>query len=207
MEYSIEFQKLINDPKKFADIMQYNQSSKLYEDWELRRKFVSQSIDKNGTILDIGCAGGMLLRCLQEWSGYKLEPYGIDIIPEYIKAAQELLTDFKDHFAILDVRELHKINNTGLPGKYDFVFWNYLGPKYFQDPNINTTIKNVIDLASHRAIIGFYTPSDPNQTSEEKQAEETHLRKRVEEFKSIQKVDGELYNPTKYNAAIVWIDK
>lgn len=207
MKYSNEFQKLINDPDKFADIMQYNESSNQYHDWELRRKFISQVINKDGTILDIGCAGGMMLWSLQQWSGKKLIPYGVDIVSEYINAAKKLLPNYSNNFTLLDVRGIKDINEKGLPVSFDFVFWNYLGPKYFVDPNIETTIQNVINMATYRAIFAFYAPNDPNATVEEKKSEEEYLRKRVENFKSIQKIDGELYNPTIYNQAIVWIDK
>lgn len=207
MKYSKEFQKLINNPDKFADIMKYNESSKQYHDWGLRRKFISKAINKDGTILDIGCAGGMMLWSLMEWSGHKLTPYGVDIVPKYINAAKKLIPSHSNNFALLDVRDIRVIRDRGLPGSYDFVFWNYLGPKYFVDPNIETTIQNVINLANNRAIFAFYAPNNPRASLEEKRSEEEYLRKRVEDFKSEQEIDGELYNPTIYNQAIVWIDK
>lgn len=210
MKYSKEFQSLINDPSKFADIMKYNCSGLLYSEWEQKRKFIADYFTEDGTILDIGSAGGLFLKSVQEWSGNILTPYGVDIIPEYIDAAKELFSQYKDNFAVLDVRNISNIDSVGLPTKYDYVFWNYLGPKYFEvnRVDVHNIVKFIINMSRRRAVFGFYAPNKYKYGEEGWREERNQLTKRVENFKKLGfKTDGELYNPTNYNQAIVWIDK
>ncbi|MFO0862563.1 MAG: class I SAM-dependent methyltransferase [Candidatus Saccharibacteria bacterium] len=207
LKYSTEFQKLISNPEQFAELMKDNESSPVYEEWEQKRRFIADVVDSDGTILDIGCAGGFFLRSLQEWSGHKLTPYGVDIDEGYIYAAQKLYPDLKDHFAVLDVREINTISTVGLPENYDFVYWNFLGLKYFKDSNLHETIKSIIALANKRVIVGFYRANSPKATETEQQEEKAQLKKRVDDFTKDWPVTGTLYNPTKFNQAIVWIDK
>lgn len=190
--------------------MQYNCSGPLYYEWEQKRKFISFCFDDDGSMLDIGCAGGLFLRSIQEWSRHKLIPYGVDIIPEFIKAAQQLFPDNKDSFAVLDVKEIDKIPSVGLPVKYDYVFWNYLGPSYFEVNNIDIKriVKFIINMAEKRAVFGFYAPNKYRFGEIGWQEERDQLTKRVENFKKLgYKTNGELYNPTNYNQAIVWVDR
>lgn len=47
-----------------------------YTDWEEGRRLIANAINNDGSILDIGCANGFLLRCLREWSSHKLDLEG-----------------------------------------------------------------------------------------------------------------------------------
>lgn len=205
--FSKEYNELITSPKKFANIMRYNESSPVYEEWEEKRRFIADLIESDGTILDIGCAGGLFLKSIQEWCGHNLEPYGIDIDEDYIAAAKKLFPLKKDNFAILDVKKIENINKLGLPKDYDYVFWNFLGPKRFKDPNLLSTVEKIIKLANKRVIIGFYGNNDPDATTAERNAEHELLGNRIENFKKDFRVSGTLFNPTKFNQAVVWIDK
>jgi 2-polyprenyl-3-methyl-5-hydroxy-6-metoxy-1,4-benzoquinol methylase len=54
-----------------------------------------RELRSNGTFLDVGCANGHLMECLERWTaqkGYRLERYGLDISPELIGVARQRLT-------------------------------------------------------------------------------------------------------------------
>ena len=73
VNYSGEFKKLIEERSKIQSLIDGNLVIGVdFKQWTKIRFFISKSINKDGSILDIGCANGLLLRCLQEWCGYKL---------------------------------------------------------------------------------------------------------------------------------------
>ena len=62
---------------------------------------VLEAIHKDGSFLDVGCANGHLIECLQRWvDGTELavEFYGVDISDELIELAQTRLPDRADRF-------------------------------------------------------------------------------------------------------------
>jgi 2-polyprenyl-3-methyl-5-hydroxy-6-metoxy-1,4-benzoquinol methylase len=75
MGYSREFIKLIKDKKNTQRLLSGSGLAGAdFKVWERARLFISEAINAPGSILDIGCGNGFLLRCLQEWSKYKLIP-------------------------------------------------------------------------------------------------------------------------------------
>jgi 2-polyprenyl-3-methyl-5-hydroxy-6-metoxy-1,4-benzoquinol methylase len=65
--------------------------------WIQARSLIADAIDRAGTFLDVGCANGYLMECLERWTaqkGYRLEPYGLDISPELIGLARKAHPDF-----------------------------------------------------------------------------------------------------------------
>ena len=52
------------------------------EDWERSRSHVADAIDRDGSFLDVGCANGYLLECLDRWTSFEIEPYGLEISPD-----------------------------------------------------------------------------------------------------------------------------
>jgi hypothetical protein len=51
------------------------------ERWEAARRGIVDAIDRDGTFLDVGCANGLLMESVAEWSLFVIEPYGIDFAP------------------------------------------------------------------------------------------------------------------------------
>jgi hypothetical protein len=203
MTYTSKFKELINDQSAFAGIMQTNCSGPLYEEWEAKRRFIARAIPGGGMILDIGCAGGLFLWSLMEWTGYKLDPYGVDIVPEYIEAAKALFPNKADHFAVLGTKDLGRIAEVGLPSKYDYVYCSVLGP----EPNLEV-VEQSLNLASKRVIFGFYGRNNPEDTAIERQKERDDLVKRADSVGVMcGLVTGLLENPTRFNQVIVWKDK
>jgi SAM-dependent methyltransferase len=66
--------------------------------WEQARRPLLQAVDRGGTFLDIGCANGHLMECLQRWAGVDglaLEVYGLEISPELADLARRRLPQWR----------------------------------------------------------------------------------------------------------------
>ncbi len=64
---------------------------------------VLEAIHKDGSFLDVGCANGYLIECLQRWvegSGLNVAFYGVDISEELINLAHWRLPDRSDRFLV-----------------------------------------------------------------------------------------------------------
>ncbi|MEM8885647.1 MAG: class I SAM-dependent methyltransferase [Planctomycetota bacterium] len=71
--------------------------------WALKRRCLVDALDGPGDYLDVGCANGLLLESLQEWSGLALVPHGIDFVPELIAAARDRHPGCAQNFAVANV--------------------------------------------------------------------------------------------------------
>jgi hypothetical protein len=129
-----------------------------YEEWRMGRQFIADIIHKDGTILDIGSANGFLLRCLQEWSDKKLEPYGIEPDENLLTKSRKLFPGEEDHFVALKIHELNKLAAQGMPESYDVVFWNVWDNWDFKSEEQLKALDMVQDIVASggRLILGFY---------------------------------------------------
>lgn len=95
-------------------------TSDLFAAWELSRRFIADAIPGPGSFLDYGCANGLLLRCLMEWSVHTIEPFGIDIDAGLIDAARDLFPGRHDQFFVVDE---HSDPSREVSGTFDHVYW------------------------------------------------------------------------------------
>jgi SAM-dependent methyltransferase len=201
------FSDYINDSTVFRELMQYNCAGPetIYQEWEDKRKFIAKTITGNGSILDVGCAGGFFLKSLQEWSGLDLVPYGIDTEQEYIDQAKKLFPEHENNFAILNARDIALLSDCGLPTEYDFVYCSVFDLN--REGNIDFIEKYILPLAKRRLIIGFYAPNKYAFQSPEWNQERDYLHQGIDNLiKSNLKISGSEINPTKFNQAVAWID-
>ena len=59
--------------------------------WEQARRLIVDAVERDGTFLDVGCANGYLLECLDIWSrerGLALTLSGLELNPELADAAR-----------------------------------------------------------------------------------------------------------------------
>lgn len=72
--------------------------------WRRCREIFNAFIADGDTVLDAGCANGLLLASLLVWRERPFIPYGFDCDPMRIAEAKALLRPFQDHFWVADFR-------------------------------------------------------------------------------------------------------
>jgi SAM-dependent methyltransferase len=73
------------------------------DEWAWSRGVVAEAIDRSGTFLDVGCANGLLMESITEWSakaGFELSPHGIDIAPELADLARHRLPHWSERIFV-----------------------------------------------------------------------------------------------------------
>ncbi len=128
----------------------------LLEHWIENRRPICSAIEKPGTFLDIGCANGFLLACLQLWSEHQITPYGVDIDAGSLEMARALLPEYANHFAQCSLEHLPTRTKLGLLGFFDTVYWNVWDGLDFNEPLYQTYAENAFAAARARIILGFY---------------------------------------------------
>ena len=159
VQYSESFNHLISDREKVSKLLNgccFHSSS--FELWCRSRRFIASAIDKSGTILDVGCANGFLLRCFQEWSGHALTPYGFDLSESFIDEAKWLLPQHKEHFFQFDILELPETSAFILPRSYDFIYWAIWDNWTFKRPVEVRVIESLHAMVKSggKLILGLY---------------------------------------------------
>ncbi len=130
----------------------------LLEHWTQNRKPICGAIEKPGTLLDVGCANGFLLACLQLWSQHQITPYGVDVDAGSLAIARDLLPEYANHFVQLALEQLPTRARLGLPTRFDYVYWNVWDGLDFNEPLYQRYAENAFAAArvGGRLILGFY---------------------------------------------------
>jgi SAM-dependent methyltransferase len=71
--------------------------------WAGKRGLLVEAIDRDGDLLDVGCASGYLMETLTAWCaarGRRIEPYGLDIAPELAALARRRLPRWADRIFV-----------------------------------------------------------------------------------------------------------
>lgn len=85
------------------------------EGWEIGRRPIAAAIHRAGTFLDVGCANGLLMGSIVEWSDHQVEPYGLDFALRLVELARSRLPQWSDRIYLGDVRDWEA------PRRFDFV--------------------------------------------------------------------------------------
>jgi SAM-dependent methyltransferase len=85
------------------------------ERWEAARRAIVEAIDRPGTFLDVGCANGLLIESVAEWSPFPVEPYGVDFAPGLVDLARRRLPHWTERIWVGDARMWEP------PFRFDFV--------------------------------------------------------------------------------------
>lgn len=89
--------------------------------WEQARRLLLDAVGRRGSFLDIGCANGHLMECVQAWaaeSGVDLEPWGLEISPELAALARRRLPQWSDRIFVGNALDWRP------PRRFDFVRTN-----------------------------------------------------------------------------------
>jgi SAM-dependent methyltransferase len=75
--------------------------------WEASRGFIAEALHRSGTFLDVGCASGILMESAHRWGEAKnlcIEPYGLDIVPEFVERTRRRLPQWADRVFLGNIR-------------------------------------------------------------------------------------------------------
>jgi SAM-dependent methyltransferase len=89
------------------------------ERWRAEREPILKAIDRDGDILDVGCANGLLLHSLVMWARQRaitLTPHGLDIGPQLVAHARRRLPAYAANLHVGDIWHWQP------PQRYDFVY-------------------------------------------------------------------------------------
>lgn len=89
------------------------------ETWEAARGFIAEALQRSGKFLDVGCASGILMESVPRWGaagGLVIEPYGLDIVPEFVELARRRLPQWADRIFVGNIRTWQP-----LVDRFDFV--------------------------------------------------------------------------------------
>ena len=67
--------------------------------WRQAREPILAAVDRDGSLLDVGCATGHLMECLNQWAlerGCRLHVAGVDLSPALVRAARGRLPHLVD---------------------------------------------------------------------------------------------------------------
>lgn len=155
--YSEGFQRLVAE-KGLSRLLYESHFGGDFESWRTQREGVARLIERDGKILDFGCANGFLLACLKEWSNRDLECYGIDSDPEAIRRARELFPEeSKEHFPeSVEAKEV-------LPKRFDTIYWNVWDDFDVSLPENKIYLERLKEYAKGGRIILGFCHADPEE--------------------------------------------
>jgi len=186
MEYSVSFKQIVEDPIKVRLLLEGCQAYGIdYEKWKEFRFFIVNEIDKPGTIIDIGCANGFLLHCLQEWSDLRLIPYGIDKNAELVQQAKALFSDIPHNFRHCSVEDFCGKKIDYFPSEFNYIYWNF--PNRWKPQAKKYVFEQLRTHMSKKGkfIIGLYGTNDINLNEKQLYEEKLKLFERALVFKRL----------------------
>ena len=128
--------------------------------WVHARGLIADAMYRDGTFLDVGCANGLLMETLVEWCAAKrirIEPYGLDIVPELAALARTRLPQWADRIFVGNALTWSP------PLRFDFVRagLEYVPPRRRRDL-VDHLLADVV-APRGRLILGVYADADPTR--------------------------------------------
>jgi Methyltransferase domain len=121
--------------------------------WEAARRPIAQAIDRDGTLLDIGCASGYLLECLVRWTPHHIEPYGLEIAPAVAELARRRLPQWAERIYVGNALTWEP------PMRFDFVRTELVYvPEARQRALVERLLETVVAPDGRLIICGYGSP-------------------------------------------------
>lgn len=169
------------------------------ESWEQARGVHAEAVRSDGTFLDTGCANGLLMESMVAWAaktGYRLEPYGLDISEKISEVARKRLPHWADRIFVGNVMYWDP------PMRFDYVCTRLDYVPEWRRRDLVTRLLNELVAPGGRLIVTSYGCTDDPELTGLSIAE--HLKRLGFE------VYGEAPSLEKRNSSlhrIGWIDK
>lgn len=153
--YSEAFRDLV-ERKGMERLLRESHFGGDFASWKAQREGAAKLINRDGKILDFGCANGFLLACLKEWSGRDLECFGLDKDPEMVNRARELFPEHaEDHFPFMS----DEAARARFPKNFETIYWNVWDNVDFSEEYRKTQLQSLKEYGKGgRIILGFYHP-------------------------------------------------
>ena len=132
---------------------QSGHSSQTEEHWEQARRLITDAINRDGTFLDIGCASGYLMECVERWcraKGIAVEPHGLDLSPELADLARRRLPQWTDRIFIGNAMSWLP------PRRFDFVRTSLEYVPLSRTPDFVRRLLREVVATGGRLIIGCF---------------------------------------------------
>lgn len=135
--------------------------------WRHARSLIAEAIHRDGAFLDVGCANGHLMECLQQWArerGQAIEPYGLDIAPELAELARRRLPHWADRIWVGNAIDWQP------PRRFD---WVRTGLEYVPRRRQRDLVQHLLTEAvspGGRLIIGTHNEEKEARSAEEQVA-------------------------------------
>lgn len=184
------------DVERFGmeSLLHGSDASGSFEEWEQGRKFLAPAFDREGSLLDYGCANGFFLRCQQEWSGADFEPYGIDVNEMRIQDARKLFASIPDHFQTGE-QAAALLQEGKFPEAFDSIYWNVWDNMDFHSERGLAYLRSAYDRVKSdgRLVLGFYDAGG-----------EPRIREKISQLLDLgYSPSRELWSPSRGEAGII----
>lgn len=123
--------------------------------WERRRRIIVEAIDRDGTLLDVGCANGLLMETVVGWAaarGFHIEPYGLDISPKLAALARKRLAAWIDRIYEGNVITWEP------PRRFDYVRTELVYVPLARQPELVARLMEEVVAPGGRLVICAYRP-------------------------------------------------
>lgn len=138
--------------------------------WKLSREFIWRGLPSCGAILDVGCASGFFLKCLEAYFPGSRIPFGIDR-HWVVKFARKLFPEHSPNFLMISIEEFLnqrlKINDmkehdsipTIFSIKFDGIYWNFWDNLEIHEASL-ALVTGLIKCLTQPGVLvlGFYMP-------------------------------------------------